>query len=101
MELTKALLSYLGVIIIVFLCALRIGIYPISAMIISLLVGQIILNIIYPPNSLNVVGVNNSSNSGSASALYILIQILTPILGVIYIFFKAFEDKKPINYCDL
>lgn len=100
MELTKALLSYLGIIIIVFLCSLRIGIYPISSIIISLLVGQIILNIIYPPNSLNVVGVN-TSNSSSGSALYILIQILTPILGVIYIFFKAFEDRKPINYCEI
>jgi len=91
MELTKALLCYLGSIVLIFLIMLRLGLYPISAIIITLLLGQIILNIIKPPYTVDAV-----TGSDSSTALYVVIQIGTPIVVIIYVFDRAFNDRKSL-----
>lgn len=65
-----------------------------SCAVLTLIVGQIFLNIMAPPYS-----VNPAKQTDSSSALYILIQIATPIIAIIYLFFMAFDDrrKEPCN----
>lgn len=88
MQLDRALLIYLGVIVLFFLIFLKIGIYPMSSAVLTLIIGQIFLIVMAPPQSLDPV------RQDSSSALYVLIQIATPIIAIIYLFFMAFDDRK-------
>lgn len=92
MEVSKALLSYLIFVILIFFIAIRLGIYPYSSITLSLLFGQIFLNILCPPNSKTL----GDASSGNYS-FYLTIQILTPILAVLYVVIKALEDKRPYS----
>lgn len=94
MELQNALLCYLGIVVLFFLIFLKLGIYPVPSTILSLVLGQIFLNILAPPYSLNSIDQTDSS-----SALYVVIQIVTPIIVVIYVFVSAFDNRKKL--CDI
>jgi len=95
MELNNALLCYLGIAILFFLIFLRLGIYPVPSLVLSLLIGQIALLILAPPYALDPI-----QRTDSSSALYVVIQIVTPVIIIIYVFISAFENRKR-NICHL
>ena len=67
-----------------------------SALVLTLLLGQIILNVICSPSQITPWSPNGESIT-SASALYIMIQIIPPIIAIIYIVIKCWNDRVQIN----
>ena len=92
----QALLVYLIFIIFVFALFIHMRIKILSALVLTLLLGQIILNVICSPSQITPWSPNGESIT-SASALYIMIQIITPIIAIIYIFIKCWNDRVQIN----
>ena len=88
MELTYALYVYLIVVIVLILVLCRNGIRPWSAVLIGLVTGQVLLLAMAPPSNLD-----DGTDSGSAYALYMLIQLATPIIVYIYAFVNAVRDQ--------
>ena len=88
MELTYALCIYAFVVVILILIFCRTGIRAWSAVVLSLLIGQILINILAPPSD-----IDTDTDSGSSYAFYMLIQLGTPIVVFIYAFMCAFRDK--------
>ena len=92
MTTSQALLIYLIFIIFVFAILVHIRIKLWSALILTLLLGQILLNIICSPSQI-VPWSPNGESITSSSALYIMIQILTPVIVIIYIFIMCWNDR--------
>ena len=92
METSQALLIYLIVSIFIFAILIHIRIRVWSAIILTLLVGQILLNIICPPSQISPWSPNGESIT-SSTAIYVVIQIITPILAIIYIFVMCWSDR--------
>lgn len=89
-EVDKAIITYIVVVLIcifVFYYGLRIRIR--SAFIISIIIGQILLNVICLPTRLNFWTELNSS-----VALYSFIQIATPLTVFIYAIACGVDDKR-------
>lgn len=94
MNTTQSLLVYLIVSIFIFAILIRIRVRIWSAIVFTLLVGQIVLNIICNPASITPWSPNGESLT-SATAIYIVIQIITPIIALIYVFVKCWHDRVP------
>lgn len=92
METSQALLIYLIVSIFIFAILIHIRIRVWSAIILTLLLGQILLNIICPPSQISPWSPNGESIT-SSTAIYVVIQIITPILAIIYIFVMCWNDR--------
>lgn len=92
METSQALLIYLIVSIFIFAILIHIRIRVWSAIILTLLIGQILLNIICPPSQISPWSPNGESIT-SSTAIYVVIQIITPILAIIYIFVMCWNDR--------
>lgn len=92
METSQALLIYLIVSVFIFAILIHIRIRVWSAIILTLLIGQILLNIICPPSQISPWSPNGESIT-SSTAIYVVIQIITPILAIIYIFVMCWNDR--------
>jgi ABC-type transport system involved in cytochrome c biogenesis permease component len=92
----QALLVYLIFIIFVFALFIHMRIKILSALVLTLLLGQILLNVICSPSQITPWSPNGESIT-SASALYIMIQIIPPIIAIIYIVIKCWNDRVQIN----
>ena len=92
MNTTDALTVYLVFIIFAFAIFIRIKIKIWSAIIITLLAGQILLNILCPPSKISPWSPNSESIS-SSMAIYIVIQIITPVIVIIYVFIMGWNDR--------
>ena len=95
MNTSQALLIYLIFVIFVFGIFIHIRIRIWSAIILTLLLGQILLNILCSPANLTPWSPDGESLT-SASALYIVIQILTPVLVLLYVFVYGWFDRVPL-----
>jgi hypothetical protein len=90
MDLVSALLIYIiiliGGTIIIYYAGIRLW----SSFILSILMGQIVLNLIISPTKIDI------SNMGTTSdvALYALIQLVSPVLMLIYAITVAITDKR-------
>ena len=93
MEILGALIVYVIVTIGLIIILIRSDIRVFSAIIISMIIGQILMNIICPPSC-----IDPWADGSSSTALYYLIQIATPILVYIYALIKAFGDKNESKY---
>lgn len=89
MDLFSAVAVYFVLVIMMMICLIRSNMVMGSAFILSIVVGQIILNILYPPNLADPWG-----ESDSTGALYFTIQIITPLLAIIYLIRMAWNDRK-------
>ncbi len=96
MNTTQSLLIYLIICLFLFSILIRIRMQVLSAIVFTLLVGQILLNIIHNPANITPWSPNGESIT-SSTAIYILIQIATPIIALIYIFIKCWHDRVPIE----
>jgi hypothetical protein len=92
MTTSQALVVYIVVVVFIFALLIKIGIRAWSSLIISLLVGQIVLNIICPPSQISPWSPDSESLT-SAMAIYIVIQIITPVLAILYIFVNGWYDR--------
>jgi len=92
MNTSQALLVYLIVVIFIFAIFIRLRIRIWSALVLTLLIGQILLNIICSPSSITPWSPNGETIT-SATALYIVIQIVTPLIVLIYVFVHCWNDR--------
>ena len=92
MSTSQALIVYIVVVVFVFALLLKLRIRAWSSLIISLLIGQIVLNIVHPPSQISPWSPDSESLT-SAMAIYIVIQIITPILAIVYIFINGWYDR--------
>lgn len=88
MELTGALIVYVIVTIGLIVILIRSNIRTFSAIVIAMIAGQVLMNIICPPTSIDLW-----CDDTSSTCLYYLIQIATPIVVYIYALIKGFGDK--------
>jgi len=89
-ELNHALIIYVIIVIILVIIFIRLRIHTISALILGLFLGMIVLDIMFPPSNLN----NLTGSSASEVSIYIVIQIITLFMVIIYTFITAWKDKK-------
>lgn len=94
MNLSTALLCYLGITVLAFLIFLRIRITLISSVVLALLIGQIALNLLAPPTQTDPWTENSST-----AALYYLIQIGTPLFVLLFVFVICFQDRRRNTIC--
>lgn len=88
MLLVVALFLYLLVVILTFLIAYISGIKKWSAIILGLLIGFLFLNIFNPPTKMLA-----DYDGSFLPILYLIIEIGTPIVLLIYIFVIALSDR--------
>jgi hypothetical protein len=92
MNTSHALLVYLIISIFLFAVFIHIHIRVWSALVLTLLLGQILLNILCSPSNIAPWSPDGESITSSA-AIYIVIQIITPIIVLIYIFIMCWYDR--------
>jgi hypothetical protein len=92
MTTSQALVVYIVVVVFIFALLIKLGIRAWSSLIITLLVGQIVLNIICPPSQISPWSPDSESLT-SSMAIYIVIQIITPVLAILYIFVNGWYDR--------
>jgi hypothetical protein len=93
MELAVGIFIYF---LIVLISAIVISYHKIklrSALIVSLIIGQISINCLIPASNLNLI-TGTTIKFDSFSAIYILIQLLTPIIVAIYSMYIGLHDLK-------
>lgn len=95
MNTNQALLIYLIITIFSFAILIHIRIRIWSALVLTLLIGQILLNILISPSQITPWSPNGESIS-SSTAIYIMIQIITPLIVIIYVLVKCWHDR--INF---
>jgi hypothetical protein len=96
MTTSQALLIYLVFVIFIFALCIYLRIKIWSALVLTLLMGQILLNLICSPSQITPWSPNGESIT-SATAIYIVIQLITPLIAIIYIFIKCWNDRIPID----
>jgi hypothetical protein len=96
MNTSQALIVYIVAIVFIFALLIRIRIKVWSAIVITLLIGQILLNILCPPSNVSPWSPDSESIS-SSMAIYIMIQLVTPLIAIIYIFVTGWYDRNNIN----
>jgi len=94
MNTSQALVVYIVSIVFIFAIFIKIGIRVWSAAVVTLLIGQILLNILCPPSNVSPWSPDSESIS-SSMAIYIMIQLVTPLIAVIYIFVIGWYDRYP------
>ena len=92
MNTSQALLVYLIVAIFLFAIFIYIRIRVWSALVLTLLIGQILLNILCSPANISPWSPDGESITSSA-AIYIVIQIITPVIVLIYVFVVCWHDR--------
>jgi ABC-type transport system involved in cytochrome c biogenesis permease component len=92
MNTNQALLIYLIITVFIFAILIHIRIKIWSALVLTLLVGQILLNILISPSQITPWSPNGESIS-SSTAIYIMIQIITPLIVIIYVLVKCWHDR--------
>jgi hypothetical protein len=94
MNTSQALVVYIVAVIFIFAIFIRIRMRVWSALVVTLLIGQILLNILCPPSNVSPWSPDSESIS-SSMAIYIMIQIVTPLIAIIYIFVTGWYDRHP------
>ena len=97
MNTSQALIVYLVAVIFLFAIFIKIRIKVWSAVVITLLIGQILLNILCPPSNISPWSPDSESIS-SSMAIYIVIQIITPLIAILYILIMGWYDRVPISF---
>lgn len=96
MNTSEALLVYLIALIFLFAIFIHLRIKIWSAIVLALLICQVLLNILCPPSQITPWSTDGESIT-SASALYVLLQIGTPIIVIIYVLIMSWKDRHIIK----
>jgi hypothetical protein len=92
MDLIYSLIIYFIVLIVLCLGLIRNGIRTWSSIILSLLITQIALNLLCPPSTLDLWGENSNEDPGSGPAIYLVIQLVSPLIIILYVILMAWND---------
>jgi hypothetical protein len=92
MNVSQALLVYVITIVFLFAIFIHLRIRVWSALVLTLLIGQILINILCPPSNIAPWSPQGETIT-SATALYIVIQIITPLITLIYVFITCWYDR--------
>lgn len=92
MNTSQAILVYLIVSIFVFAILIHIRIKVWSALVLTLLIGQILLNILCSPANISPWSPDGESITSSA-AIYLVIQLITPIIVLLYVILMCWNDR--------
>lgn len=92
MNTSQALLVYIIVVIFIFAIFIHIRIKVWSALVMTLLIGQILLNVLCPPSSITPWSPDGEAIT-SSTALYVIIQLGTPIIVLVYVFVMCWHDR--------
>ena len=91
MDLGYILCLYVLIVIAVAILIYKSGLNVVGSIVLSILVGQIILNIIKP-----VASVNRDDDQASSELLfYLSIQYGTPVVCLGFLIYYAIRDKRP------
>ena len=93
---SQALVVYIVAVVFIFALFIKIRIKVWSAIVVTLLIGQILLNILCPPSNVSPWSPDSESIS-SSMAIYIMIQLVTPLIAIIYIFVTGWYDRHTFN----
>lgn len=96
MHTSQALLVYLILCIFIFAIFIYIRIKVWSALVLTLLIGQIFLNVLCSPSNITPWSPDGESIT-SSTAIYIVIQIVTPIIAILYILIMGWNDRELNN----
>lgn len=96
MHTSQALLVYLILCIFIFAIFIYIRIKVWSALVLTLLIGQIFLNILCSPSNITPWSPDGESIT-SSTAIYIVIQVVTPIIAILYILIMGWNDRELNN----
>ena len=96
MHTSQALLVYLILCIFIFAIFIYIRIKVWSALVLTLLIGQIFLNILCSPSNITPWSPDGESIT-SSTAIYIVIQVVTPIIAILYILIMGWNDREHNN----
>jgi hypothetical protein len=88
MELYTLLMFYTIIVIAIIVILIKLGIATLGSVVLSLIIGQIILNLIYPPDN-----VDESSGLSSTVAFYYMIQYISPVVFGIALIHYAIKDR--------
>jgi hypothetical protein len=88
MDLPTLLIFYFIIVISLVLIFRKYGIRPLASWVFSTIIGQIILNLLYPPTDIDDVETLSSS-----IALYYTIQYITPVFLFISLSYYAINDS--------
>ena len=97
MDLIYSLIIYFIILIVLCLGFIRNGIRTWSSIVLSLLVTQIVLNLVCPPSTLDLWGDNSNEDAGSGPAIYLVIQLVSPIIVVVYVILMTWNDREPLH----
>ena len=92
MDLTYVLCLYIVVVVVSIVIIYYMGVALGGSIILSLLIGQFLINILKPPSDVDPDC--NQNNSGLA--FYVVIQIATPIIAFFFILYYAINDKRQV-----
>ena len=100
MKLGTALLSYLGVIVGSYIILLYFNYTFFAAFVLTLIIGLIYINIVFPMTR------NELDDVNSSTVLYIFIQIFTVIVFIIYALLTTIGESRnkkkfPMKYYDI
>ena len=88
MEITLALSIYTVVVVAIVFFAWRHGLRLVSAVIVALIIGQILLNVLTPVYSVHSISMS------SPLAIYYAIQFLTPLAVYIYALVRGWQSRR-------
>jgi hypothetical protein len=88
MELTYVIYFYIATVIFTYIVFRNYNMVRGSAIILSLIIGQILITILKPPQDVD----SEYRNIDSAAAFYTTIQLLTPIIVYVYVIYISIND---------
>ena len=88
MELIHVIYFYAISIVIIYIICIQYGLRSICSIMISLILGQIFMNILKPPQDLD----DEYKNIDSSIAFYATIQLLTPIVVYFYAIYVSINN---------
>lgn len=92
MNTSQALLVYAIIVIFVFAIFIHLRIKVWSALVLTLLIGQILLNILCPPSNITPWSPDGEAIT-SSTAVYVIIQLGTPLIVLVYVFVMCWHDR--------
>lgn len=97
MEISTALVVYLIVIVAIFILCKLANVKTMSALVLSLTIGFIVLSLLVPISVLKKLG----GRHPNLVITYLIISSVTAVLSIWYIVVKALEDKNEVNDIDI
>lgn len=88
MELQTLLVFYIIIVVSMMVVLMKSGIAVVGSLILSLVIGQIMINLLYPANN-----IDDSVALSSTTAFYYMIQYVSPVIFAIALIHYSIKDR--------